>query len=193
MWLLVVSRGTFQGSAKWVKAFRQIHHLLNLWAPSFIPWVLVPQLTMISWGWVTSICVVIMQLYSWRRGKMSNTLEGSWVLVAQSRTFCPMSLIEKFLFKGGHQTPPYLGRSVIQRGFLFLPLVAKNCPILEPWKKCCPGEMSSYHRVWGISGRVCESPSGLFQFLTGFHVFFFSFLKFALHAACTICRAVTLF
>ena len=72
---------------------------------------------------------------SLEKRKSDQYKEGSWVLVAQSRNFCPVSLIEKFLHMGGHKADtPYLGRSVIQRGFL--PIVAKNYPILEPWKKC---------------------------------------------------------
>ena len=53
------------------------------------------------------------------KSKNDQYMEGSWVLVVRSRTFCPVSLIEKFLCMGGHKSDsPLSGRSVIQRGFL---------------------------------------------------------------------------
>ena len=60
--------------------------------------------------------------------------EGSWVLDAWSGTFCPVSLIEKLLFKGGHKSDSPLLRKIChtKRGS---PFIAKNYPILEPWKK----------------------------------------------------------
>ena len=38
--------------------------------------------------------------------------EGSWVLVAWSRPFCPVSLIEKFLHMGGHKADSPLFRKI---------------------------------------------------------------------------------
>ena len=51
--------------------------------------------------------------------------EGSWVLVARSRTFCPVSLIEKFLFKGGHKSDSHLFREICCTKGWFLPISLK--------------------------------------------------------------------
>ena len=46
--------------------------------------------------------------------------EGSWVLVARSRTFCPVSLIEKFLRMGGHKADSLFRKVCHTKGGFFL-------------------------------------------------------------------------
>ena len=61
--------------------------------------------------------------------------EGSWVLVARSRTFCHLSLIEKFLHMGGHKADSSLFRKICHTKGGFSLRSQTLSYTTEPWKK----------------------------------------------------------